>query len=590
MSLKTFFLDRGAIPQSPTYEVNGPLNKGDPVHENLTLLTLKEAIEQVQSKQLSRAGETLLSGIKLAELPQWNSKKHHDFNPRKAPESTQEFLRGVYWPDDPKCYFFRDVRGTKNYTTGYRWFKEFSKGKHGKIKTADQLIARSHFGDLQFFHAMASRLNEPANETRENILLWARFNVAVALGRIPPGTQLKDLNAKDEKLSKLQCFFKSSAYWNWTIKELLTGGEKRGKSLDEVFEDVHVRHRATGVLLHLIQDSFAAGHVERDESRAIRQFHDYASQDSHDHGRQDKMGRGELLSQHIDNTPGARQAIDAGARLVVLLDSDGSVDDVMKYFEEIFKLSTDVRGAGPGEDFKDGGRAGARSGLKGATVVAKAMFFRTGRKSPEAVNPGFNACGSQRASDVPGAWRGGSTSDVGKVIAKTLDRMRRSEYANLKIMGETIESLFARAILDNQYVTNQQIIQISEVTFERIKAGQGTSDEDREWVLKKTHGKARDVPVHKFTVALMAAATNHVNENGMEKAFSMEFPDLGVTGAINTPLMMIAKTPRVQLSTALHDFTDYMRNAGVVGLNKAVWGIEDRILSAFVSVRGEGRY
>ncbi|MFY0574967.1 hypothetical protein ACN28S_11855 [Cystobacter fuscus] len=278
MSLKTFF--GAAVSQGLTYEVNGPWGQGDPVHENITLLTLKTAIEQVQATPSSRSAGSLLGGINISELPQWNSKTHHDFDPRKAPEDTQEFLRGVYWPDDPKCYFFRDIRGTKHYTTGIRWLKEFNKGKNGNLKTGDQLIARSHFGDLQFFHAMASRLNEPADETRENILLWARLNVAVALGRIAPSTQLKDIHLVDGRLSKLQCFFRSSAYWNWTIKELLTGGEKRGKSLDAVFEDVYVRHRATGVLLHLIQDSFAAGHTERDASGAVLQFHDYGSQDS----------------------------------------------------------------------------------------------------------------------------------------------------------------------------------------------------------------------------------------------------------------------------------------------------------------------
>ncbi|MFY0574964.1 hypothetical protein ACN28S_11840 [Cystobacter fuscus] len=298
-----------------------------------------------------------------------------------------------------------------------------------------------------------------------------------------------------------------------------------------------------------------------------------------------------MLDQHIDNTPGARQAIGAGARVVVLLHSERPVDEVMKCFEEIFKLSAEVRGAGPGEEFKGRGKTNSHPRFKEIVTVAKAIGFRTGRVGPAAGSPSFNACGApNHASDIPGSWRGAPTSAVGKVIAKTLERMRGSDKASIRINGETIESLFTRAILENQYVTNQQIIDISNVTFKKIKESQNITDEDRQWVLKKTHNKAREVPVHKFTVALMAAATNHIDETGTEETFSMEFPDLGATGAIGTPLMVIAKSEKIQLSTALHDFTDYMRNAGVIGLNRAVWGIEDRVLSAFVSVRGEGRY
>lgn len=583
MSMKSFFFSKG-MDRAPSYEVNGPWNKGDPVHENLTLLTLKEAIESLRKRDTSRALGSLLSGIEFSKLPQWNSKDHHDFDPRKAPESTQEFLRGVYWPDDPRCYFFPEDRGTRKYSLGAAWLTEFRKGKKGNIKNAEQLIARSHFGDLQFFHAMAFKLNESAKETRENILSWARLNVEVASGRLGPETQLKDI--QDERLSKAVCFFRAGAHADWSIKDLLAGGQKRGKSLSAI----DARQRATGILLHLIQDSFATGHVERNEAGAIRQFHDYGSQDPHQHGNKDKMGRGEVLSQHIDATPGARQAITSGARVVALMDSGQPVDEVMKYFEEeIFKLAADVRAAGPGEEFK--GRDKTRLGrqLQEATAVAKAAFFRTGRTGQSVQVRSFSACDTQAIAEHPGAWRGGPGTEVAKVIATTIGRMRKSKAAGIQILEETIESLFTRAILDNKHVTNQQIIDISKQTLDSLAKAQGTTDKDREWVLKKVPG-ARETQIHKFTVALMAAATHHVNEEGKEDTFSWAFPDLGLTGAINTPLMMHAKTEKAQLSTALHDFTDYMRCAGIQGVNKAVWGVEDRVLSAFVSIRGEGRY
>jgi hypothetical protein len=111
-----------------------------------------------------------------------------------------------------------------------------------------------------------------------------------------------------------------------------------------------------------------------------------------------------------------------------------------------------------------------------------------------------------------------------------------------------------------------------------------TSPEDRAKVLKKVPN-ARELPVHKFTVAMLASAT------GIDpKALSEACPDLGLTGAPGTPLLYAAKTERMQRSTALHDFTDYLRGAGVKGMNKAVWGVENRILSALVSATGGGRY
>jgi hypothetical protein len=184
------------------------------------------------------------------------------------------------------------------------------------------------------------------------------------------------------------------------------------------------------------------------------------------------------------------------------------------------------------------------------------------------------------AQPMPGAWRGGPDTPVGKAIAGMIERMRASDAAGIQIKGDTIESLFTRAILDNKHVTNEQLLAISQVKLEQL----ATSPEDRAKVLEKVPN-ARELPVHKFTVAMLAAAT------GLDpKALSEACPDLGLTGAPGTPLLYAAKTERMQRSTALHDFTDYLRGAGIKGLNKAVWGVENRVLSAIVSATGGGRY
>ncbi len=189
--------------------------------------------------------------------------------------------------------------------------------------------------------------------------------------------------------------------------------------------------------------------------------------------------------------------------------------------------------------------------------------------------PGVKA--AQVTQVAPGTWRGPADSEVGKAINVMLDRLKQCD---IKIKGDTPESLFRRAILDNKHVTNEQILAMTQVKLEQLDSG----PETRAKVLKKIPN-ARELPVHKFTVALMSAATG-IDPQKLSEAC----PDLGMTGAPGTPLLYAAKTERMQRSTALHDFTDYLRGAGIKGLNKAVWGVEDRILSAAVSALGGGRY
>ncbi|MBZ4397116.1 hypothetical protein VZQ01_04550 [Myxococcus faecalis] len=187
---------------------------------------------------------------------------------------------------------------------------------------------------------------------------------------------------------------------------------------------------------------------------------------------------------------------------------------------------------------------------------------------------------AQAAQPTPGAWRGGPDTEVGKAVKAIWDRMQTMPGADVTIKGDTPASLLGRAILDGKKVTNEQIIAMSKVTLEQL----ATDPKDREKVLKKVPN-ARELPVHKFTVAMLSAATG-IDPQKLSEAC----PDLGLTGAPGTPLLFAADGAGLQRSTALHDFTDYLRGAGIKGLNKAVWGVEGRILSAIVSAVGGGRY
>lgn len=192
----------------------------------------------------------------------------------------------------------------------------------------------------------------------------------------------------------------------------------------------------------------------------------------------------------------------------------------------------------------------------------------------------FQSTAAVRAAPTqptPGAWRGGPDTEVGRAIQGMLSRMQGT---NITIKGDTPVSLFSRAILDNKHVTNEQLLAMGKISLEQL----ATDPETRAKVLKKVPD-ARELPVHKFTVAMLASATG-IDPQKLSEAC----PDLGLTGAPNTPLLFAADGEGLQRSTALHDFTDYLRGAGLKGMNKAVWGVENRVLSAIVSAVGGGRY
>jgi hypothetical protein len=56
------------------------------------------------------------------------------------------------------------------------------------------LLHRSHFGDLQFMHAMATKDGEPAETTRRKILMWAEFSWRTAMREYGLATWLRDIS------------------------------------------------------------------------------------------------------------------------------------------------------------------------------------------------------------------------------------------------------------------------------------------------------------------------------------------------------------------------------------------------------------
>jgi hypothetical protein len=311
------------------YKILGPWNKNQSVHETLTVLAVRKAIDQLKATHKDTGD--LLKGFDTEHVPSLSDPKSPDYDPQKAPTSHQQFIRGVVWADDPMGLLFDEEPGTTNYSSGIAWYQHYKRGEKG-IFDPDDLIARSHFGDLQFFHGMASRDGETPRVTKTHMLDWARFLIDVATARTPADTQVRDVRG----IKKL-----FPAHGNWTIKQLL-GWAKAS--------DVDARQRAVGALFHMIQDSYAHGHVERDEKTGdIVEFHAYGRQDEAEHGKYDTFAKGRNLGERIAKTIGAATAVDRCAEVLALIASGESTDTILLYLDDVvLNFAENVRQSGAG--------------------------------------------------------------------------------------------------------------------------------------------------------------------------------------------------------------------------------------------------
>ncbi|HZN92876.1 MAG TPA: hypothetical protein VFB81_09220 [Myxococcales bacterium] len=178
------------------------------------------------------------------------------------------------------------------------------------------------------------------------------------------------------------------------------------------------------------------------------------------------------------------------------------------------------------------------------------------------------------APQVSWAFRGGPETEIGRTIQGMVNRARQFD---VKLGGDSVERMLTEAFLKNPKISNEQLMQIGRVPLERL----AESPEDQAEIERRVPG-SRNLASHQFTVGLLSSLT------GLDpRQLSQAAPGLGVTGAPGTPILFAPGSTGLQRSTALHDTTDYLRGAGVQGLNKAVWGAENRVISALISlVRG----
>ena len=280
-----------------------------------------------------------------------------------AQYATPYMIAGVRWNDDPPFQLNPNQAENTSCKTSYpdgrpmtirfitqpRCWADLFLAAEKQVKTdatkrfdaANQsaLPLRSHFGDLQFVHSMASSDGEDPTETRSKMLGWAELTWGVVRGKYRLETWLKDID-----VPVLQQFFGNSG---WRVQELFTLGDP---SLRPYVSDV-----AFGSLLHMIEDSFAAGHVDRMEPAQgaqcpgnshpapgpIREFHSYTHQSTSKHADADTR-------EAFTNNRLTPDVVDVGRTLVAMRQANAEWADVRAYLMCVYDLAPGVRKASAG--------------------------------------------------------------------------------------------------------------------------------------------------------------------------------------------------------------------------------------------------
>jgi hypothetical protein len=280
----------------------------------------------------------------------------------EAIAANRVLLYGVRWPDDPPFALDRrtppsiaacDVRITVRSTSQpICWLKLFKDaGVQAKAQLAvnpnrpafgpgHHMVYRSHFGDLQFFHAMAAYDGERAGDTQARMKTWAQFLWGLALGQVAKDQYIRTLGFAD-----LALYFPGDI----TATNLFATG------IVEVRKDLHLV--ALGALLHMVQDSFSQAHVYRlpegggqcpqmprfAKPGKIAQFYSYAQQDGHLHDREDTFNA--LGLQTLQSSP---SVVDASRAIMALWKDKAPWAEVAQYFDCAMELQNPDASAGPG--------------------------------------------------------------------------------------------------------------------------------------------------------------------------------------------------------------------------------------------------
>ncbi len=335
----------------------GRLIKG-PVHEELTQLAMgcTTADEELPTNTDCATADAGFATQFINYGVRWNDLPPFSLGPNQGNKCNKIFGSGkacnvsqtVRFSTQPDCWYCMFNAAEKIAASGRKIVGCLPavREKGSRMITA-HLLARSHYGDLQFLHAMAPEDNLDPALTQSDILGWLEFAWKVATREIPRDTLLRDVRIPVMK-DRFHCS-------GWSVADLYVQGRQ-----DTMLRFIH--DIAFGSVLHTVQDSFAEGHAERELSRSgeqcsatlplprpgrIREFHSYAGQDGHRHDTKD-------LREAMTGAVAGRvsDAIDASRQLATYYGGRSKWAEVEPYMQCLFALSSESRRSSAGDQFR----------------------------------------------------------------------------------------------------------------------------------------------------------------------------------------------------------------------------------------------
>jgi hypothetical protein len=173
-------------------------------------------------------------------------------------------------------------------------------------------IYQSHFGRLTSLHAMSKEPGEPASTTKRELVAWFDFLNDVALERI---TIVPNKKITSDPVQ---------------IRDMFRGGSIEYDQIFDADENLKIKYRALGMMLHLIQDAFTFSHCERNDNNEVVKFYCYKLQDKAKHKSGDDVpnAQREMLLRQCENCV---QSLLQGDRYeyhrILLLSSDAQKSD-----------------------------------------------------------------------------------------------------------------------------------------------------------------------------------------------------------------------------------------------------------------------
>lgn len=281
----------------------------EPVHEEITQIA-----RSCQLNYVGPANQPLVCTDRVSRSLEPRGNKY------------DSLVRGVWWNDDPNQLLY-----SARQPVFYGWMKRAERmvrrdrklGRYpASINKTYYVTYRSHYGDLQFLHAMASSSAEVPAQTREDILAWAEFTYGVATSRIEPSSLIVESGPE-----RVRSQFEMQP--GWTVRYLF------GPTF-YLPDAGHISKMAAGSLLHMIQDSYSASHVKRSYDPSpkcpagrVIQFHSYGMQDADKHSQQDRRDAWQLAKFSDVQDP-----VNASATLLAFIEQKAEWPVVKSYLEQ----------------------------------------------------------------------------------------------------------------------------------------------------------------------------------------------------------------------------------------------------------------